>query len=998
MNRSISLLAILLVACDPGDGAGGGGDETGHTGLQDSGSVAADCVYSSLSPRTTSWDGGETISLSLDCANPGAVQSLQVAMDGVSVDASIVSQGDSVLEATFVAPGQVITGALDFDLDVDGETIPGHQLRYRVNPHELSAHVEVLPNGENLHWDGGQRRVIRSFVARSIKAEVRHLVDATESSVVVGGQDEDGQWTHTVLDAVPLEIQVNNALYAGGPAEGVSWSNEASGLQAVVLPVLTDNAGNPELGFAIAVDNGRNRRTEFKVLNFDHTPQGKINPDELSSKAPVVLSLQVDFDDEGNLSSLQTVIAVSNDAGGAEMVGMSYGENADGTQSWTQSWSSKLSHPVLHVSPAFTTSDGTPAVLAFFQGDVLETRLLALESGKELGGGTLEQVKFATLDIATAPLTQAEGDGLAIAVLDEQGAVFTGQLDYGSTTPFVVEGEITAQIRDWAEASIGGSYQHPAGNWSSPLSMRTNLEGDAFLALHLPKAGLISSAVMADETLLVASWLAGDAGANLGALPHSAELLAAGGQSFSKGSSGERVTGAPVIFNSTAYHTHKMGTMTPDASSELLLAGPAGWTLSARGGQVYAVDAEGVEFDQALPIDPSAALNADVVDGSLVVTGLVIREDADGVVSTLPGVVTAGPKGIGSAVFSSKLSGWDHDYVRTISVDVRYARSSGTFDGFASIAGTTAEGEDSYGVAIGSFAEGDLPGAGEENEIDLGLATFGVSSVGIHVRNSAAVWVPAGRVQSGVYDTTALADRDEVSTLAPLGSDSVVSDLIAVFPDDSSCGLATWFVPGTTTDPAENLGAAILLSRSDQEDCSGLAIPQAAIDVDGRGLSTVVMSQANTAQGTTDVWELIWDGASLLGLPALTTPPWERLDVADFDGDGLDEVLLHLGGERNADGTFDSKLSGLMLRGGGLHLLGPDIRKEVVDVKNAGDVAAGLPDGDGIMGAALELKDSGLDLLVVVGTQGGRHDNFTTVGVGNQPPPVLISSWGALLD
>ena len=210
--------------------------------------------------------------------------------------------------------------------------------------------------------------------------------------------------------------------------------------------------------------------------------------------------------------------------------------------------------------------------------------------------------------------------------------------------------------------------------------------------------------------------------------------------------------------------------------------------------------------------------------------------------------------------------------------------------------------------------------------------------------------------------------------------------------------MATCFVPGASADWSKNLASAILLSTSNESDCSDLARPEAALDLSGEGQSTVLMSKPSATEGGRDLFEVVWDGESLLALPTITVPEYTAIEVADFDGDGLEEVLVPFGAEPEDDGTSTDPLSGLMLRGIGLKGLSQEIRVAVMMVKN-GDILPPPDDGDDtVLGAAFELTDGSVEGIVVGGTSGRkvRNGSFVSLKTNTHPPPVLIM--GAVLD
>jgi hypothetical protein len=433
-----------------------------------------------------------------------------------------------------------------------------------------------------------------------------------------------------------------------------------------------------------------------------------------------------------------------------------------------------------------------------------------------------------------------------------------------------------------------------------------------------------------------------------------------------------------VVFQHSGTHMSELGTVTRDSTVELVLAADEGWTVLSREGEVVVINPDGKELS-GLPILSYRQPRVHRVGSICMLSGMLRVSNGDGSYATQPGVLAIHDDGVGIATFDN-----------TALTDCAWDRiEDDTMTGLC----FGASGDKSF-IGTASFQTRELPAAGVESTISPTTASW------VDTWTAAPVSARAVFIDRIAVGEEFASDAD-VTTLAALSGASVTQDLVAVLPHDGdqACPVATYFIPGASTDWGKNLDAAIMLSSSDKSDCSDLALPEAALDLSGEGQSTVLMSQPSATEGGRDLFELVWDGESLLALPTITVPEYTALEVADFDGDGLEEVLVQLGADPDRDGSSADPLSGLMFRGGGLRGLSQEIRAEVTMIKN-GDILPPSDDDDTVIGAAYELTDGSVDVVVVGGTSGRkvRQGNFSTIGIGNQPPPVVLLSWGAVLD
>ncbi len=973
-----ALIALALTACH------GAKDDTGQdavdsvdSGTTDSEVQAADCTFVSIQPLVTSWSGGDEVTVTLDCARPRTTGLVLIAHDGEGnmTDYKATVEG-STLTAVFTTTARTSTGPQGFDVEVDGEVVEGDLLRYRLDPDELSQGVDANAAPASLGFG------LSSLSLYSRNAAGRSLVvGSNDGSVVVGSHDEATGWEGDVVDASPS--------FAGPASTSV---NKETGAQTLMVP-LVDEDGD-RFQFLMASDDGKSRRTEFIVLDFDYAPSGGYR----------VASGNLVLDSKDELSTYDVVLLGDwSKESGAPLVSLSFAPGKDGVGTWTKNWAASESSQVLHVSPPMTLSDGTEAVLVVSEGSVdgLVATWLSTAGGKTLASQTLKELTSAPLAISSTPVTQEKGDTLAVSLLDEDGALYLLQAGPDPSQDIGVQAlalgnpliarAIKAEVRRLVDATQSPSWRKGGGFrnlepgttiYFPPLQARSTDGGDLHVALSAPMDRGFGTGP--DESLLVASWLAGEGTVDLSAVPDAVEQVAVGGRSVLSGGAGEKLTGSPVIFNRTATGTFELGALTGKGTAEVVLAGDGGWTVVSRGGQVVVVTPDGQELTD-LPIDPMAGIQAYRVPsfrkvGEIcVLSGLLRTKGSDGAYTLKPGLLTVGAEGVGAAAFKDETL-----------ASCELSRDEGADK---TVFCTSDNGDGSFGVGLGLVTEDQLPDAGEELSIDLGYAAWPTSS-GEDLAGLPSAWRSGNRASWGV-------DSVSITLLGSLGGEAVGPDLVAVLPyeSDLGCPVATWFVPGASTDAAKNLAAAVLVSSSNESDCSDLAVPEAAIDLSGEGQGTVLMSQPSSIEGARELFEMVWDGSDLLALPTITVPEWTSLEVGDFDGDGLEELLVQLGAEPDADGTNADGLSGLMFRSGGLRHLSPEIRQEVTGVKNAGAVA---PPGDGetVVGSVYELSDTDMDVLLVSGTASRevRQGNYWSIGVGSQPPPVVLSSWGAVLE
>jgi hypothetical protein len=944
-----ALLTLALTACNGAvEDTGVAGEDSADTGeVQDSEAQPADCSFVSLEPLVTSWNGGEDLTVTMECKNPkttGLVLILDNGEGSMSDTSSSIDGG--TLTATFRGAAVASTGAKGFSLEVAGEAVEGDVLRFRLDPSELSQGVEANTTPSAMGFGLSSLSVsLRSTAGRTL------VVGDNGTSVVVGTHDELGVW-----DGEDLGVSFEPA----GPA--ASTTQAKTGTQALMVPMVDED--NKRFQFLLASDNGKNRRTEFIVLNFDAMSVGS---------GTGVASTHVGLDSADELAQFDVILLGSTDKGGSTLTAASY-EPTKGV--WTRNWQSSLSRPTYHICSQTELSGGAAHLVIGEGSDGLDATWISAVSGKTLSTHSLKDIPGTPIAISSTHLEQAKGDDAVVVILTDEGGLHLVHARQDHDDVRVHDLLDEADPRMAARIAGSGNFRtlKPGSKiYFPPIQARGTEDGDLHVALSFPLE--LGSE---DEGLLVASWLAGDSTVDLSAGADALELLAAGGRTVLSGTPGEKLTGSPVVFQSSGTQVSEVGSVKADGTAEIVLAADGGWTVLSRGGEVVVVGEDGEEIS-GVPLDPTAGIEARRIGDLCMLTGVVRSKAADGSITSGPGVVTVRAEGLGVATFED--SSLDSC---TWSTEPGEKRVGLCCSGLS---------KESF-VGVVELDAAKLPVAGSEGTMALSSTPWSGTWTAATVSSSTVFY------RRVVVDDETAADSD-VRVLAELTGEPVIQDYVTVLPYDSdlACPMATYFVPGASEDAGKNLASAMLLSTSNEADCSDLAWPEAAIDLSGEGQSTLLMSEPSATEGARDLFEVVWDGSSLLALPSITVPEYSAIEVADFDGDGLEEVLVQFGAEPDADGTNEDALSGLMLRGIGLKHLSQEIRAEVTLIKN-GDLLPPPEDGDTVIGAAYELSDGSVEVVVVGGTAGRtvRKGNFTTVGVGDQPPPVLLSSWGAVLD
>ncbi len=1011
MFPTVTLFALALLACEP-DTDGGADDsaDTADTAVDDTGPVDPGCVIERNSPRTTSWHGGETITLTLDCDDPAAAESLEVEVAGQRVAGKLGEIDGRTLTASYTVPEAEREGIEAVLLFFGKVEVDGGDQHFRLDPAELDLRVETDGSVDDWGLGGTLESVAHSWSGNRM---MRSRLSKVQGSAQILAR------VYTEPDLGPLSsydvIEISGDAVDYTPyTDGNLWLHNTAYLDFYRSHFNQSDAGTA-VHVNLATHDGKTLRGQDLVLSYATLGLATLKDDELADKAPRVWTVNVRRDDSWTLEGVDVIVSgVSAKDGSPVLVSATYGPSGKTSDGWKVNWSGSLIEDMVSVTGDVHGSDGTPGVIQVRRAQP-NVRFLPLY-GDGTGGewrsfakGTDED---AVLYVTSAVRESERGQDVVLAMLDDTGAVTLGEvpLDGGDIieTQVVGSGESTA-LANFRRLEPGDRLFFP------PIELRTDDQGGT---------QLISSYVWNTSynnrgfgyryddgtTRPGASFVAVWDGA-ISVVPDHMELRSTGGQTVVSGSGGTPTPGAPELYNQLGGHTLGLGPTDIEGrhgkyngNVQAHTAGTGDWMVFTRGAEVIVETPDGDELPEALPLDPSSEFFTQVIDGQLVIFGQVMTQDADGATTVGPGVIAADRRwkaGMSVALFNMlelEMKGAKAPTLDAITSAAAFALERGDpgsdlrFTG--QITATGDDGETVYGTVFGGLDLADLPGDGEETVIDLDLQVWPVLS-----EEPAApltpLWLQDGLVAVGDHTDAPLGETDGVTSLGKLTGHTYKGDLVVTLAHGGkACTLATWLVsPGKEGDL--DLDAAILLSEGKQPDCSDLAVAEGVADLDGTGRSTVLMSQASGDDDTRELYEVVWDGEQLLQLPSLTLPAWDDLGVGDLDGDHFDDVLLHVSSAADEDGTVDTSLSGLLLRSRGRHLA-QEIRAEVVGIKNASKVAEDLPDDTAVIaGAELRLEGSDLDVLVIGGTAGKRLVSFKT---NQQLSYMHIRAYGTLLE
>ena len=952
------LLAVLLAACAPpaDDTASTGGSDTADTGGSDTEVVAADCSLVRFAPRTTSWNGGEEVELTLDCAAPEAADQVTVLLAGEARELAITETTETTLKGTFTTPTWDATGPVDMDVEVDGEHAGSDTLRFRLDLDELDQKVGTDDGPDSLGWP-------HAVALTRPKKSGRVIYSTTDDFTGAGVIPKAGEGDTVVYELEDFRVEQRTDY------EQLSFSVEVGDGHGAVIPVVVAGEKTSSPGFVVGFEQGE----KLELQGLDGIQEALVDTLRWSvtggDEDPSIGAVHADFDEKG-LKQLEVIFTgVSAEKGEPTMLSAVYTPDGAGGGAWKERWKAGMATALFTMLDTVPGADGTN-VGVVWGGDAPAVSLLSMASGKEL-----ERSEPGVGELAAAASAVTEKGGLLVVVSGVQGKN---------------KWKNTAGTAEWDDLVLTGELRSSRGDFdptlgtdpgAAPLELRTTEAGEVVLAGWSARTMPTRTVV----TYTVVTWVDGD----LSTDPGSVQVVSRDGRATLDGSSNEPLAGLPGVVLSGAAQSYELGAV-GGGSAELVLSEDAGWRAVVVDGGVYVRNPDGEIVSEALAIDPTGAVGIEVQDElsgyDVVVLGSWKVENDDGSSQGIaPSVVTLTDEGgelygTGYAQLTASSKAGLQRIRRDLGFD---NRSFGKTHFAASWEVDGEKDESAYTVAFASLDDGDLPGPGESLVIELDWEAWPTTSAEPFALYDAVL--PEGRLEVGDYLETPLGEQAEVTRVSDLSGEVEGMERVVVAPwDGEGCPLATWYVP------VEGPAAAVVLDTADEKDCSDLLLPVAVSDLDGRGAATVSLLE-DYGDGTVGLVDLHWDGIGHLTTPPIILPEPHDISAQDLDGDGLDE--LYVGGGFDADGEA---VSGLLLRpSNGLRHLGPDIRKEVINIKNASRIAPPTGNSAPIFGGNPWSASTGVDVATV---QGSKGRNFTTVGVANQSGPIVLHSWGAVLD
>ncbi|MFT5582464.1 MAG: hypothetical protein ACI9VR_000040 [Cognaticolwellia sp.] len=893
--------------------------DTGDTG--DSGTQDPDCTVGSLWPLTTSWNGGETIDLEVDCADAGDLEDAQVLVDGKEVETWSTEGG----VAFKLEPGaQAAFGVSSVSLSIrQSRGMPGPDLRFRVDPSELED-------------------VVRTQGSTPFSDTVNNVLGISEQAQMLFWQ-KDGQLQFSTTFAGSLqsqetgldleEVVVDNGTFsgrygAGAPVFTTQFKSSAS--EAMLVPTL--DATNDRLMLALATQGAKGFSVQQIPLYFESIGQHKIDAGMEAEQAPVLYDAEMAIDESGALLALTVLVGINATQDKPSAALASYSYSAKGGGVWVRNWQWSASTRVAFAGPIQSGEGrGGTVVLAEEEDkdkDKTPMLLFLLNENGEIGiQGHLGSAgdNPTTVTGAAAPDIQGKTGGLILISHNGEGnmADYLVRTD-GFESVTVDQGDLrnVPELQD--------------------MTLRTSTDGSVHLYMRQGRAGW--DGVQAPSVLSKWTWNT-EKGWDTSLSP-SVQVLSTGGDTVVAGSANDAQAAAPSVWLDM-----DGGRWLGDG--ELSLCSVDDWSLRTQDGCAIITLPGGEEMD--LAVDPTAPLSCLLMQGTFVVLGTVDGKS---------GLVTADSSGTGQASFKRLRPGrWTHIAISHESRSLSLQTDS------VGVLGDSISDEGAWELSLGALNAGDLPGAGESTELDLGESSWAYTAPSAAKRGGPSFWLKPSSTQLRVRSGAKLAPP-KGDVLASLSENQLMGDRVAVLPNGNAegCTLSTYYIPGNTLDPAQNMAAAVEIGSSTAEDCSDLPLPLGAADLDGEGQGTLILGSTQ-ADGSASIQEVVFDGAALVALPTVSVPAFDQLSILDLDGDGLDEIILSFA-------TPYGSASGMVLRSQGVSLSFSGT------AWSGEELAAATLDGEGLYG-----EEVGGDALALRG-----------IGVQRPLSPVFLSSWAVMLD
>lgn len=619
------LLSLLACPRDRPEDTGvqdTGAGETGETG--ETGEIDPDCTLNSLWPLTTSWSGGETVTLGLDCADAEDLEQMQVFVDGKEMESWATQDG-----VAFNTNPQSTFGLSSVTISVRSRAVGGGSLRFRVNPEQVNTVVDSqrsTPVSDN----------ISEVLGASEQAQMLFWREAgqLQLSSTDGGSLESQELGLEVEDVI-----VDNGTFSGRFGAGVpTWTTQDKGgtTEAILLPTL-DVTGQ-QLVLALGTQGAEGFSVQSIPLPFASIEQHDIDPGQAAEQAPVLYDVDMEIDQSGALLSLSVVIGLNNSKEKASAVLASYSYSKGG---WVRNWQYGMTRPVAYVGP-IQSADGQSGHVVVAKEDSggddkggMPLLLLNQDGEISIQGKLSGTGDEPTVVGAAAPPIQGKTGGVILIAHDGEGNMSDHLVQTDTFKSVTVD-----------EGTLGSVAELES------MELRTSSDGGLHLYLRKGRSGrpgLQSPSVLSEWTWSL------EKGFDLSQEP-SVQVLAVGGETRVAGSPNDPVSSAPSVWLD-------MDGGRWLGEGELHLCAMDDWSLRTQGGRAIATLPDGKDMD--LAIDPSAPLSCVLMQDTLVVLGTVDGES---------GLVTVNTGASGQATFKElPKNRWTHVAVshdsRTLSVD-----------------------------------------------------------------------------------------------------------------------------------------------------------------------------------------------------------------------------------------------------------------------------------------------------------------------------------------
>ncbi len=782
MSRSLylGLVPLLaLTACDPdmGDTSGGDDDDTADSGVVDTGSApSADCVVDRIDTRTIDVDGGDEVTLSLDCNDPVVVATVRVRFADQEPQITVAGGADAEgngWTGTFVTEAADKVGAVGLEVsvtdDADVTTTEEVELRRHHGAATVASDFALVRSRTVLRTAGPLLSPVITSFGNDDTSSTDIDGDDKKDAIEVQGFEASADLSGANGQDVTLDYK---SCTVGGRAPSCetvdSYTVDGKLLDLQPLARISGSGGF-DYTKDIAVLSDNNIQIRAQIVQPGGTSSDAL---DLSKVARVgsdvdIIGGSTTEDAEGtphakaffNITSSYTDSkgAVTHTVGGIGFTG------ATPSTAWTETVALPPLASLLHKGVLYTLEYSAEAGLQAkardaSTGAALSTTAIDGFDGTPVGDRDGDGVPGSVLDAELAALGSSfgladfDGDGRAdvgLAIIDDGGNLL---LSYAANSR---EGFLTSSTFE----VVGGSFELGDSARVSAVSLTGDDAGSIELVVSTNDRGF--------ETVLAATYDPGDDPTNPDGVTVSTEVLGAsarpfnGGQTlFTYGSTlyGElRASSAPALYGADSGlplqdRTGKgyidsgdlfgdgrwettLFSVTWNGSTDrsLVLAEVDGYTLVSQGGEVNLYEAvaggEPVLVQGDLPLDVRYPVSLAVSargGGNAIrranAAGQVFVASAEGSDpgsssgsgESRPGVLSITEDGVGVGYFD------DPDLIR-----VSLQRGGGSTIDYSVIEGLRNVDSDGDGVAdalsldLATLADSALPGPGETTVLPL---------------------------------------------------------------------------------------------------------------------------------------------------------------------------------------------------------------------------------------------------------------------------------------